>query len=94
MTVPGSSVVPCEINETSCGTVNSIWFVLPSCTRSPLTHVRILQSARLTRPLGTTHGPSGRNVSKHLPRTHWPPPRLGPCHRRAVTSLAIVKPAT
>ena len=63
--------------------------VFESCITSPFNRVVMRKLSGSTTLDGTTPGPSGQNVSNALERHHWPPPFF-PCHRRALTSFAIV----
>jgi hypothetical protein len=64
--------------------------VLELCRSSPLTQLRMpswLTSA--TSSAVAIHGPSGLNVSQHLPLDHWPPDTSS-WNVRSLTSFAMV----
>src|SRR4051794_10551941 len=69
---PGSSVIACEMNETTSATPK-IWFdVFESCIVSPFRIARIGSACGSGTSLAGTRSPTGRKVSRDLPRTHWP----------------------
>ncbi len=87
-TSPGSSVNEREQNASSSPTPKTISAVDESCMRSPFTRVesRSACGSGISSAVTTT-GPSGQNVSRLLPRTHWPSEN---CTSRAETSLPTV----
>ena len=70
-----------------------MFFVLPSCRRSPFTHSRRLRSwGSSTSSAVVIHGPNGLNVSQFFPLSHCPPRSVW--NSRSLTSLLIANPAT
>ena len=64
--------------------------VRESWSTSPFRRCWIRRSDGSSSPAGTTRGPTGQNVSKPLPRNHWPSANW---MSRWLTSLAQVYPA-
>ena len=87
---PGSSVIACEMYETRYGMSKMSAVVRSSWSTSPLRRCWIRRSDGSSSPAGTIFGPIGQNVSKPLPRNHWPSPNWT---SRALTSLPHVYPA-
>jgi hypothetical protein len=111
MTSPGSRVTSALMMEISSATPKSRSEVLPSCiwngfalgpSAARVTHDRTASPRPSPSSSAVTStGPSGRNVSEPLARSHWPSPFspdrsafAWPCQSRAVTSLAALYPAT
>src|SRR3984957_5448250 len=87
-TSPGSSVKLCEQNDSSSATPKIMSAVEEFCTSSPLTRVCSTSAGGSgSSSVVTITGPSGQNVSRLLPRTHW---ESSNCTSRAETSLQIV----
>src|SRR5690606_10707102 len=93
MTSPGSSVKCCDRYEIRVGILKIRLLVLLSCMISPLMDdvIRRLCGSGISSRV-TSHGPSGQNVSRLLPRVHCRSLRC--CRSRALTSLAHISPKT
>src|SRR3990172_6006326 len=85
-TSPGSRVITRVMNSINSATPNTMSAVEPDWRTSPLTRHSILSPSKGSSSVSIA-GPSGQNVSKPLPRVHWPSLR---CKSRAVTSLPAV----
>ncbi len=80
---PGSSVMTCEMYDSSSGIGNTI-SALVACWRTwSFTCATSSRAPRFTGPRSTS--PIGQNVSNPFARVHWPSFR---CRSRAVTSLS------
>src|SRR5207247_2339948 len=93
MTSPGSSTRNWDRCQIRCATPKIMSAVVESWRGDPLTHDRRPSACGSTDEAGTSHGPSGLNVSQHLPFDHWPPAIVGSIWKsRSRTSLEYGHP--